>query len=130
MNQLKKVAYVIPVSAVLFFGACTANETQEEMLETALNGMCDKFQQCALESMEIEEGDESMPAAFMNMFLEQTKAQCATLMRREDIDPKDETMVEKSLACINDMSAASCESLMSGEEPESCKELETYQNQR
>ncbi len=129
MNQLKKVAHLFVVAACLPFGACVANETPEKELATALDGLCEKFQQCALDSMKLEGDGEDMPAAFMTMFLEQTKAQCTMLMKPEDIDSQDKTMVEKSFICINDMTASSCENLMSGKEPESCKELEEYQSQ-
>ena len=130
MHRSKKLAQHLCVCTCLLFGACTASEEMPEtMVKSAMDGLCEKFQQCTLESMELEAGSEDMPAAFMNMFIEQSKAQCAMLLKEENLDLEDERMVEKSIQCVNDMAASPCESLMLGKQPDSCSDLKNYQSQ-
>ena len=99
----------------VIFSTQTLATTQKE-IEQALEGMCEKLRQCAVESMQAED----LPQSMLDMMSQQVSLQCKQFMNVEQTIDESEQRIKQGITCLNDMAAMPCETLTMGTDPESC----------
>ncbi len=96
--------FVLLTSAVI---CASAHSASIEDLQEASMALCEKVKQCTFEQMQAKEG---IPPEMRSMVEGMLNTMCKDFIKFDEVD-RDHELVEPALACMESMSALSCEQL-------------------